>query len=64
MKVSEGKVGRVFVVRLEDGDRLPDTIEDLAVQKKIRAASVILLGASGGARLLSARKPPRFHPNR
>ena len=30
MKVSEGKVGRVFVVRLEDGDRLPDAIEDLA----------------------------------
>ena len=44
MKVSEGKVGRVFVVRLEDGDRLPDAIEDLAVEKDIRAASVILLG--------------------
>ena len=47
MKVSQGSVGRVFVVRLEDGDRLPDAIEKLAKEKDIKAASVIILGGIG-----------------
>ena len=44
MRVSEGRVGRVFVVRLDDGDRLPGALEELAKEKEISAASVILLG--------------------
>ena len=47
MKVSQGSLGRVFIVRLEDGDRLPDALENLAKQKNINAASVIVLGGIG-----------------
>ena len=35
MKASEGKIGRVFVVRLEDGDVVPDCIERFAAEKSI-----------------------------
>ena len=62
MKVSEGKVGRVFVVRLEDGDRLPDAIEDLAVQKNIRAASVILLGGIRRGTIVVGPETPDVPP--
>jgi predicted DNA-binding protein with PD1-like motif len=44
MKASEGKVGRVFVLRLEDGDAIPASIERFADKKKISVAQVILLG--------------------
>ena len=52
MRVSQGSVGRVFVVRLEDGDRLPGAIEGLAKEKGIAAASVILLGGIGRGKIV------------
>ena len=61
-KVSEGKVGRVFVVRLEDGDRLPDAIEDLAKEKNIRAASVILLGGIRRGKVVVGPETPEVPP--
>jgi len=33
MKACEGKIGRVFVVRLEDGDVVPECIERFARKK-------------------------------
>jgi predicted DNA-binding protein with PD1-like motif len=62
MKVSEGKVGRVFVVRLEDGDRLPDAIENLAADKNIRAASVILLGGIRHGTIVVGPETPEVPP--
>jgi predicted DNA-binding protein with PD1-like motif len=47
MKASEGRLGRVFVVRLEDGDVLPDSIERFATEKKIAVGQVILVGGIG-----------------
>jgi predicted DNA-binding protein with PD1-like motif len=44
MKVAEGTIGRVFVVRLEDGDKIPDSIERFAAEKNIEAAFCTLLG--------------------
>lgn len=46
MKYSEAKPGRVFVIRLEDGDVLHEEIEKFAVEKGIRAASLIALGGA------------------
>ena len=62
MKVSEGKVGRVFVVRFEDGDRLPQTIETLASQRGIRAASVILLGGIRRGKVVVGPETPEVPP--
>jgi predicted DNA-binding protein with PD1-like motif len=44
MKASEGKLGRVFVIRLEDGDVLPKCIEKFAEEKGISVGHVILVG--------------------
>ena len=44
MKSSEGRLGRVFVIRLEDGDVLPKCIEKFAQEKGISVGHVILVG--------------------
>ncbi len=46
MKYSEAGLGRIFVLRLEDGDRLPDTIEDFASEHGIGAATVFFIGGA------------------
>ena len=48
MKASEGRLGRVFVLRLEDGDIVPDCIERFAEEKGISVGHVILVGGIGG----------------
>lgn len=45
MKATQGSVGRVFVLRLEDGDVVPGCIERFASEKGIRVGQVLLLGA-------------------
>ncbi len=62
MKVSEGHVGRVFVVRLDDGDRLPGALEELAKEKGITAASVILLGGIGRGEVVVGPRTAAFPP--
>jgi len=52
MKASEGRMGRVFVMRLEDGDVLPDCIERFAAEKKISVGQVILVGGIGGGEVV------------
>lgn len=40
MKFSSGKIKRVFILRLEDRECLPDIIENFAKNKKLIAHSV------------------------
>jgi predicted DNA-binding protein with PD1-like motif len=47
MKASEGRVGRVFVIRLEHGDIIPDCVERFAEAKKISVGQVIMIGGIG-----------------
>ena len=44
MKFTEAKQGRVFVLRLEDGDIIHETIETFAKEKSIKSAYLIALG--------------------
>jgi predicted DNA-binding protein with PD1-like motif len=44
MKSIEGKLGRVFVLRLEHDDPLPKCIEDFAAEKQIRLGQVVFIG--------------------
>jgi predicted DNA-binding protein with PD1-like motif len=46
MKYSEGKIGKIYTLRLENGDKLPDTIEKFALEKKINSALVLYLGGA------------------
>ena len=63
MQVGEGKIGRVFVIRLEDGDLLPACIERFAEEKRIKHGFVLLVGGIGGGQVVvgprySERMPP------
>ncbi len=65
MKASEGKIGRVFVIRLEDGDVIPECIERFAEEQGISLGHVILVGGIGGGEVVvgprdSDEMPP--HP--
>jgi predicted DNA-binding protein with PD1-like motif len=63
MKYSSAKLGRVWVVRLEDGDILHESLEALAQRENLRAAAVILLGgADEGSRLVVGPEQPRTSP--
>ncbi|MBN1867947.1 DUF296 domain-containing protein [Candidatus Sumerlaeota bacterium] len=44
MQYEQGSVGRVFVVRLEDGERVYDAIEALAEKENVQSASVFAVG--------------------
>ncbi len=64
MKATEGRVGRVFVVRLEDKDVMPACLERFAEEKGIKVGHVILVGGIGGGEVVvgphdSNEMPPR-----
>ena len=46
MKYSEAKLGRAFVIRLENGDVVHESIEQFAKEHAIKAASLIVLGGA------------------
>jgi predicted DNA-binding protein with PD1-like motif len=52
MKASEGKIGRVFIIRLDDGDVVPDCIERFAEEKGIYSGHVLLVGGIGGGEVV------------
>lgn len=63
MKAGEGKIGRVFIIRLEDGDMLPNCLEKFAEKKDIKNGFVLLVGGIGGGQIvvgprLSDEMPP------
>jgi predicted DNA-binding protein with PD1-like motif len=46
MRWSEGKRGRVFVLRLEDGEVLHEVVEEFARERGIMAATVLAVGGA------------------
>jgi predicted DNA-binding protein with PD1-like motif len=63
MKFREGRIGRVFVLRLEDGDVIPDCIEKFALEQKMAVGQVTLIGGIGSGEVvagprLSDEMPP------
>jgi predicted DNA-binding protein with PD1-like motif len=63
MQYSEAKQGRIFIIRLEDGEILHETIERFAEDQAIRAAYLIVLGgADGGSRLVVGPEDGRAVP--
>ena len=52
MQAAEGKMGRVFIIRLEDGDLLPAAIEHFAADKHIKNGFVLLVGGIGSGQVV------------
>jgi predicted DNA-binding protein with PD1-like motif len=46
MQFTETKPERVFVLRLHDGDRLPEVLESFATEKTISTAHCLFLGGA------------------
>ncbi|MCW4006397.1 MAG: DNA-binding protein [Candidatus Bathyarchaeota archaeon] len=44
MEFTEAKLGRIFVLRLHDGDRLPDAVERFAKENRVRSGVCFLVG--------------------
>jgi predicted DNA-binding protein with PD1-like motif len=63
MKFSQAQQGRVFVIRLEDGDVVHEAIEDFARKQSIPAAALIVLGcADEGSTLVVGPEEGRESP--
>jgi predicted DNA-binding protein with PD1-like motif len=60
MKFSEARQGRVFVLRLEDGEIVHKIIEQFALDQNIEAASLLIVGgADDGSSLVVGPKKDR-----
>ena len=63
MKYSQAKPGRIFVLRLEDGDILHTSVEAFAREQGIHAAALIAVGgADAGSRLVVGPAEGRSTP--
>ncbi|MCL6589869.1 MAG: DNA-binding protein [Firmicutes bacterium] len=63
MKYSEARQGRVFILRLEDGDVLHEAVEQFAQEKGIGAAAVIAVGgADVGSKIVVGPEEGRSQP--
>ncbi len=63
MQFSEAKQGRTFIIRLEDGEIVHETLEKFAIDQNITAAGIIILGgADKGSRLVVGPQQSRNLP--
>ena len=63
MRYSEAKQGRIFVIRLEDGETVHEEIERFAREQSITAAAMIILGgADEGSTLVVGPERGRAQP--
>ena len=62
MKYSEGKLGRVFVIRLEDGDTVPEAIESFAHENNVRRGICILVGGIKSGTIVTGPKDSQSIP--
>jgi predicted DNA-binding protein with PD1-like motif len=63
MQYSQARQGRVFILRLEDGEIVHQVIEQFAADQGIKAASLIVLGgADDGSRLVVGPEDDRRLP--
>jgi predicted DNA-binding protein with PD1-like motif len=63
MRYSTARMGRIFVIRLEDGEILHEIIERFAEEQGIRAAALIMVGgADEGSKLVVGPEKGRAVP--
>ena len=46
MQFTEAKMGRIFIIRLHDGDHLPDVLENFAAEQHVSSALCFFLGGA------------------
>ncbi len=63
MDYRKGSIGRMFIVRVDHGEDFLAELSGLALKEEIRSAFFILLGAIGGARLVTGPKEKSVPPD-
>ena len=62
MRYSEGRIGRVFFVRIDHGEDLLDTLERFVVEKNIRMGVIQFLGALKSGRIVTGPRTAVLPP--
>lgn len=62
MKYTKGTIGRVFLVKFEDDDVLIDNLSRLVKKEKVKAATMIFIGALKKGDLVTGPKQPVIPP--
>ena len=62
MRACEGQIGRVFVIRLEDGDVVPECIEQFAEENGVSVGQAILVGGVGGGDIVVGPRSSKEMP--
>jgi predicted DNA-binding protein with PD1-like motif len=62
MRASEGRLGRVFILRLDDGDILPGCVEWFALENGVTAGQVVLVGGVGGGNVVTGPRDSTTMP--
>jgi len=63
MKASEAALGRVFVIRLEHGDRMPEAVERFALEQKVlRGFCILVGGVAGGGNIVTGPRDGDTRP--
>ena len=53
MQYTEGQLGRVFIVRIDDGEDMLVSLRQFILDKSIHAGSILFLGALMSGRMLT-----------
>ena len=62
MQYTEGQIGRVFVVRIDDGEDMLISLRQFIIDKSIQAGSILFLGALMNGRMVTGPEDPVIPP--
>ncbi len=62
MQYTEGQIGRVFVVRIDDGEDMLLSLRQFITDKNIQAGSILFLGALMNGRMVTGPEEPVIPP--
>jgi len=62
MQYTEGQLGRVFVVRIDDGEDMLASLRTFIAEKEIQAGSIMFLGALMSGRMVTGPEEPVIPP--
>jgi uncharacterized protein len=62
MQYTEGQIGRIFVVRIDDGEDMLTALRQFIHEKEIHAGSVVFLGALMEGKMVTGPEEPVIPP--